>query len=555
MMNTPTDLLRQPPKFDAMPRHTGPNVPAAPAEPRLAINDIQGNVFPGFNKPTTYFTAFRIDDAAGAKAWLAEILPFISTAEEVLAFRRLYSARRKRLGGSKPPDLVDTNSNVGFSYMGLHKLAGQSADEFEDDGFRLGLPRRAARMGDSTDPNEWVIGGPGRIPDILLITGGDDEDILRARVTALTEAAEKRGVVKMWEEVGLVRRDLPGHEHFGFEDGVSQPGPRGTLSDIPDDYLTPRYIDASEGVEALLYGLPGQDLVWPGEFVFGYPGQGPDPLVAGPVMSAGPAWAANGSYLAFNRLRQDVKAFWTFMTETAAEMATQPGFEGMTPDKLAAHLVGRWKSGAPVARTPDADDPELGQNQYANNHFFYGSGTKQVSLHRMPQYGSGDPYPDAKADPLGLTCPLAAHIRKVNTRDVSNDQGGTHATYAVRLLRRGMPFGLPLEDPFGPDPEHGNRGLMWVSYQTSIVNQFEFLRGNWMGDAKPPRMPGGDDMIVGMNGRPGEERERKCVIFGSGLQTATPSTRQEWIFQTGGGYFFSPSISAIRDVLARTETS
>src|SRR4051794_449940 len=227
---TETDLLRALPKFDAMPRHTGPDVAAAPVEPRLAINDIQGNIFPGFNKPTTYFTAFRIDDVAGAKAWLAEILPFISTVEEVLAFRRLFSARRKRLGGAKPPDLVDTNTNIGFSYDGLRKLAGGAVDAFHDEAFRLGLPSRAAHMGDSTDPNKWVVGGPGHIPDILLITGGDDEDILRARVTALTEEAEKRHVVKIYEEVGLVRRDLPGHEHFGFDDGISQPGPRGRLS-------------------------------------------------------------------------------------------------------------------------------------------------------------------------------------------------------------------------------------------------------------------------------------------------------------------------------------
>ncbi|HET7436304.1 MAG TPA: Dyp-type peroxidase [Thermoanaerobaculia bacterium] len=554
MLTTPTDLLRQLPKFNAMPRHTGPDVPEAPAEPRLAINDIQGNIFPGFNKPTTYFTAFRIDDVAGAKAWLAEIVGFISTAEEVLAFRRLFSARRKRLRGAKPPDLVDTNTNIAFSYDALRKLAGADADAFEDAAFRIGLPDRAESLGDSTDPTQWVIGGPGNIPDVLMITGGDDEDVLRARVQALTEEAEKRGVVKIWEDVGLVRRDLPGHEHFGFDDGISQPGPRGTLSDIPNDYLTPRYIDVSAGVEALLFGLPGQDLVWPGEFVFGYPAQGPDPLVAGPVKSGGaPAWAANGSFLAFNRLEQNVKKFWTFMTETAEELAKQPGFAGMTPDKLAAHLVGRWQSGAPVSRTPNADDPTLGQDQYANNHFFYGSDTKEAPLHGMKNY-SGGPYPGAKADPLGLTCPLAAHIRKVNTRDVSNDQGGTHTTTQRRVLRRGMPYGLPLENPFGPDPEHGNRGLMFVSYQTSIVEQFEFLRANWMGDAKPPRMPGGDDMIVGMNGQPGEQRERKCVLFGSELQTAEPKTREEWILQTGGGYFFSPAISAIKDVLAAHTT-
>ena len=59
------------------------------------------------------------------------------------------------------------------------------------------------------------------------------------------------------------------------------------------------------------------------------------------------------------------------------------------------------------------------------------------------------------------------------------------------------------------------------------------------------------DMIVGLNGRPGEERRRTCLIFGSGLQQANPTTKNDWIFQTGGGYFFSPAISAIRDVLAK----
>ena len=201
MTTTPTDLLRQLPKFDAMPRHTGPDVPEAPAEPRLEMNEIQGNIFPGFNKPTTYFTAFRIDDVPGAKQWLAEIVGFISTAEEVLAFRRLYSARRKRLGGAKPPDLVDTNTNIAFSYGALLKLAGSSTGAFADEAFRLGLPARAAALGDSTDPSTWVVGAPGNIPDVLMITGGDDVDSLRARVQTLTEAAEQHGVVRIWEDV------------------------------------------------------------------------------------------------------------------------------------------------------------------------------------------------------------------------------------------------------------------------------------------------------------------------------------------------------------------
>src|SRR5205085_10193093 len=112
-------------------------------------------------------------------------------------------------------------------------------------------------------------------------------------------------------------------------------------------------------------GKPGQDLIWPGEFVFGYPGQDPadaveagdDPLASG----AAPAWARDGSYLVFRRLRQDVGAFHTFLRDQAT--ATLPA------DALGARLVGRWASGAPTVRAPDADDPALAANECANNRF------------------------------------------------------------------------------------------------------------------------------------------------------------------------------------------
>src|SRR5882724_8314876 len=46
----------------------------------------------------------------------------------------------------------------------------------------------------------------------------------------------------IWEERGETRADLPGHEHFGFKDGVSQPGVRGLISRRPKIYLTPRLL-------------------------------------------------------------------------------------------------------------------------------------------------------------------------------------------------------------------------------------------------------------------------------------------------------------------------
>jgi hypothetical protein len=103
--------------------------------------------------------------------------------------------------------------------------------------------------------------------------------------------------------------------------------------------------------------------------------------------------------------------------------------------------------------------------------------------------------------------------------------------------------------PPAEDPEHGERGLLFLGIQASIEDQFEFLMTRWMGDPSRPKMPGGHDLLVGQNDAPGEDRQRRCVIFGSGVQQASVATNAQWIIPTGGGYFFVPSITALRDVL------
>jgi hypothetical protein len=39
------------------------------------------------------------------------------------------------------------------------------------------------------------------------------------------------------------------------------------------------------------------------------------------------------------------------------------------------------------------------------------------------------------------------------------------------------------------------------------------------------------------------------VLFGSGMQQEEVATNAPWLVPTGGGYFFTPSIQAIREVL------
>lgn len=540
------------------------------AEPLFDAHEIQGNVLPGFNKPHQFYIGLRIDNPQAAKGWLREIARGVATMAHVmrdrLAFRRSREAAAKgTLTGAEKRRLAETNDqihfNVSFSYPGLQKLT-YDAQSFESDAFRIGLAERSPLLGDPTgagnpgSPRNWVIGAPGNLPDILLIVASDREDRGKERVTGLVHSAEASGMSVIYREQGnVLPGELHGHEHFGFHDNVSQPGVRGKVQlEEGEMYVQRRTIAESELPDHLLYGYPGQDLVWPGQFVLGYPVQTPDPLLRGPARASQPSWAKNGAFLVFRRLRQDVRLFWDVMSREALRLSETPGFEGMTPVRLASLLVGRWPSGAPVARVPDGDNPTLGEDDLANNHFRYDADTCPVAL----ASGRRDEYANAKADPVGLVCPVMSHIRKVNTRDGANDDGGTLGTYARRILRRGLPFGRPLVKSVGPDrveledsdPENGNRGLLFVGVVASIEDQFEFLRNRWMSNRSAPRSPGGDDIFIGLNGNLGQRRVRQGVLFGTGQQPAQIAAEVDWIIPTGGGYYFTPSISALRDVLA-----
>jgi Dyp-type peroxidase family len=539
----------------------------SPQEPILEGDQIQGNVVPGFMKPHMTILALRIDDVGRAKTWFGDIAPMVTTLAQsmnshvkVREHRGLGPERIKRLG-KVPRGVDDAWLNVGVSYEGLSKLlaAGPYArdvEAFADVGFQRGLAARSSLLGDPTDPAaegnpaNWVVGAPGTATaDVLVVIGADRAEECARLFKQVRKQATGSGLAVVYEEQAQ-KLDAIGKEHFGFQDGVSQPGVRGRLSEAPDSYVTPRSIDPKAVPDAWLYGLPGQYLVWPGEFVFGYPKSGADPLMAGAVNLPGPWWSRNGSYLVFRRLRQDVAGFWQFVSTYAQGLSEQPGFEGITPEWLAARLVGRWPSGAPVSRLADGDEEKLGVDRLANNNFGFATGATAVPL---AGGGESNGWPQAAADPVGLVCPMSAHIRKVNAREAASDLGGRRASFNRRILRRGLHFGPRLHEPLGPDPDpaDGNRGLLFVSYQASIEDQFEFLNSSWMNSATNPRSPSGYDLLVGQNGTVGANRERSAGIFGKDGTSAVLWATADLVIPTGGGYFFSSSIDALKEVLAR----
>jgi Dyp-type peroxidase family len=566
-----------------------PSHPPVPDEPMLDVDNVQGNILGGFNKDHQMFLFYQIHKASEFREWLREFVPFVSTSAEVIAFNRLFKSIRTRHGEpqDRPQTVKATWRNIAFTYPGLEKLRdngipGLLKTDFRDKSFKLGLAAQAPKLGDPVgsgnegDPAKWVVGGPSNPVHVMIHVASDDPDDLekelqwiRDHIKGTSMVMEQRGKNLPHDVPG--RGDLAGHEHFGFLDGVSQPGLRGRISTDPHDVLTPRQNPNNRG-----QGKPGQDLLWPGEFVFGYPGQKVDAATIaepGPLSDAGPEWAANGSFLVFRRLKQDVFAFHNFLKTKA------PGL-GLSAQLLGAKLVGRWPSGAPVLRTPDAhDNPQLGSTDCANNNFEFQDSTLPIPAEgvKNPFDCSDHLFTRSEGDKTGLLCPFAGHIRKAYPRDdvarsgdvcadepksgdPSDNQPSRPApnevdTQTHRLLRRGIPFGeasnSTFQNPVSDDPENG-RGLLFLAYQTSIERQFEFVTQNWVNNPNFKDEASGHDFIIGQNPRSGENRKRRMKIkVGQGAADCKDlETTDEWVIPTGGGYFFAPSIEALRDILA-----
>jgi Dyp-type peroxidase family len=524
----------------------------------LDVNEIQGNVLAGFNKDRQLLMALKLRDIKAARTWLGRVVPHINSLSEVGQFNSLFRTRKARLAGADPVGLVATWANIAFSHAGLAALSSrEEADAIPDDSFRAGMPDQAVALGDRSpdgDPEVtkgWKVGGRGNVPEVLLIIAGDDErQLLQLADKLRPNASDSSAPTVIWEEMGYTRRDLPGHEHFGFKDGISQPAVRGLVSKDPDWYLTPRLLEPSAPGE-VDFASPGNPLIWPGQFVFGYPStNGATDGGGGPVdpPELNPKWLKNGSLLVFRRLRQDVIGFHSFLRQEAARLAARPEFADMSSTRLGAMLVGRWRSGAPVMRTPLTDLPALGDKAVLANDFaFMADGLK-------PRYLPGtevpDAFPRALADGRGVVCPRASHIRKVNPRDQDTDKGDQFDTLMRRLLRRGIPYGPPLAVPdVGPLPDDDgvDRGLHFLCYQTSIVGQFEILQSDWANSVFNPK-PRGVDLIIGQ----APDAPREVELQTSAGDVETVSAPRQFVTTTGGGYFFAPSLSALVDLCHRS---
>ncbi|MEI7887469.1 MAG: Dyp-type peroxidase [Actinomycetes bacterium] len=478
--------------------------------PELQLSNIQGNILAGFNKDHQRMLFFTFPSGLAAKQLLSTLQQQVANSEEVLAFNSSYKAA----ASSNSPLPTATWLNLALTHAGLTALGVSRSDlQAFPDSFRQGMRARSGLIGDSgpSAPSNWITSNADHA--VVILAADRLSDLSDAARTATSQIKNAGGTIT-FDQTGAAREDEPGHEHFGFKDGVSQPGIRGvTTPNNPDD---PNQ------------GVPGQDLLWPGEFVLGYPTQIPTGdglnVQPGPLAVSGPAWTTDGSYLVFRRLQQDVAGFQSFISGTAATA-------GMSEDLFGAKLVGRYKSGCPLERTED--QPVGLDTQLADPSILDPSILQEDKINHF-EFGD---------DVNGNVCPRSAHVRKTYPRDDQTPTGGEAASQTHRILRRGIPFGASYL-PESSNALHAadaafphDRGLLFLCYQSSIERQFEFVQNRWSNDEDFPTRGSGEDPIISQNA---------SGVFQIPGSQAQQVTLQGFVTTTGGDYFFQPSIEALQ---------
>jgi Dyp-type peroxidase family len=490
--------------------------------------EIQGDILAGFKKDQLCLLFLQFEDVARARAWLGDVLPSIATTKQVADFNAKFSNARKTSGGDDPETLKATWLGLSLTYPGIQFLTGLSSPIPQVvagttlEAFVDGAANRALALGDVDEsaPRQWFFGSDiGRTIHAVLTIASDTATDLRNAIAAQREAVTRAGAVIVFQQdAAHFQGGRRGKEHFGFRDGVSEPGVAGFDEEDPNR-------------EGYVKGHPGTRLIPAGEFVIGHPR-----VVHGAPRNFPeqdiPPWMINSSFQVIRRLAQDVPGWWA---QVARQLETLKNTKGAVPENatvewLAARLVGRWCSGAPVYKYP-ASDPVHDPDAARDNDLSFVD------------------------DPDGHRTPLFSHLRKTAPRDGLVDGSGPVDEVfmdARRMIRRGSPYGQPFDPSaggaYGPDAA---RGLLFVCYQADLVDQFEFIQSHWIDSPnfppdRAPHAPGPDTMVSGRLDQINDGVVHYECPTDLGARLVTKLAFHRFVHTEGALYAIALSISTLR---------
>jgi Dyp-type peroxidase family len=429
----------------------------------LELDDIQSGALRP--RPAPYvatYIALRIDEAKAGRELMQRVANVVTSA------------------ANPTSPLADTWVSVALTHPGFKALGvpQEALDSFSWE-FRQGMAARAKDLGDTGEsaPEHWEKPlGTGDVHVIIVAVSPDE-----ARLESVLERARKTyremsGIEAIWRQNCHA---LPTEtEPFGYKDGISHPAIEGT---------------------GIAGSNPKEQPLKAGEFILGYPDE-----MGGTQKTVPEILGRNGTYVVFRKLHQRVAEFRRFLKSHS---------DGPEAEELmAAKMMGRWRSGAPLALCPFHDDPALGADPHRNNDFLF-----------------------QQDDPMGFKTPCGSHIRRTNPRDAQI--AGMARIH--RMIRRGTAYGPLLPEGVMED-DGADRGLMFAFVGAHLGRQFEFVQSEWINDGVFFGAGDDKDPITGSNSE------------GSGFTVPRKPVRKrlhgipQFVVTRGGEYCFMPGLRALQ---------
>jgi Dyp-type peroxidase family len=465
--------------------------PIDPSDPRYTdlLSDIQGNILNdhGRDYAAHIFLTFT-GDRERARQWIRDFEPAVTSANKQAADAQ----RRRSAGIDDIPFVGFFLSAKGYDFLGLEKVKPKESS------FETGMKARGPDLNDPIEA-EWDNSFKDNAIHAMILLANDDKNRVMVEKHAVEETVtDENGnrILQGLTEIATISviefgrmmyrnglRDEP-LEHFGYIDGISNP--MFLMEDIPEDIEK-----WDPGARLRLALVP--------EITEGKPGV--------------------GSFLVFRKLEQNVQLFQQSKHNLADALSYRSNKE--SKDLAGALAVGRFIDGTPVTRNNGYGQPI--------NDFDYG-----------PFRGTLDYSRDD-----GRRCPLHAHIRKANPREPGSER-------EHRIVRRGITYNSSGNaDPYKPPDDmtppnelpQRDVGLLFMCYQSSIENQFEYLQKR-MNEQKP-----GIDPVTGQT-EPGQPvpKQRWPRKWEEPQAGTIPFSFMECVKLKGGEYFFAPSKSFMKTI-------
>jgi Dyp-type peroxidase family len=461
------------------------------------LKNLQGNILKGHGRDHTahLFIQFERHRILEVKDWIR------SFADEYVTSCYTQLQERKLL---KVTDIAGGLfcafflSGTGYEKLGFRK------DQLDDKAFQGGLKSRV----DLQDPEyrSWEAGFGAEI-DAMILLADDELGRMRFHENSIRDSfGDGRDAICQVNavEYGNVLRNANGEgiEHFGYVDGVSQPL---FLKDELETYWRRHQLDPDLPNTIKFDPTADVKLV----------------LVKDPFVEQTET-ISYGSYFVFRKLEQNVKGFKEAEGKIGKELFPH---DEEKQEIAGAYIVGRYENGSPVA---------ISDNE-----------------HYLADPGGFNNF-DYSEDSSGGRCPHFAHIRKTNPR-TDLKETGNHKSHI--MARRGIPFGQrEVNAGHGDSPEQfptEGVGLLFMSYQSSIVEQFEFIQTKWANtetfpvESRPNHA--GVDLIIG---HPHQNDNPRSYMFPNpyGSEEAKSLSMGQFVTMKGGEYFFAPSITFLKTI-------